>query len=134
MYRSVSGGGFGVRLKSGGRVFAGMPLVVLEISGGGTFGGGTFGGGTFGGEGFAGGCVGAAFTGKGGGMLGGFGICGFADETGGGVCSGGPNRSFAWACCPQDLTLHGRRNVPFTGAFVPLIKKLPWPLPLPTML
>ena len=117
MYKSVSGGGFGVRLKSGGRVFAGIPLTLLEISGGGTFGGGTFGGGTFGGEGFAGGCVGAAFTGKGGGMLGGFGICGFADGTGGGVCSGGPNRSFgmlcclALACCPQDeLTLHGRLN------------------------
>ena len=131
-----------MRLKSGGRVFAGIPLAVLEIFGGGTFGGGTFGGGTFGGEGFAGGCVGAAFTGTGGGMLGGFGICGFANGTGGGVCSGGPNRSFSML--PRlGMLSSGRldiarptepRGAPFTGAFVPLVKELPCPLPLPAML
>ena len=120
-----------------------MPLGALEISGGGTFGGGTFGGGTFGGEGFGAGGIGACFTGKGGGLLGGFGICGFAAGTGGGVRSGGPRRSFgmlpllgALSSGRKDIARPTEpRGVPFTGAVGPytvgpFAVELPWPLPL----
>ena len=116
-----------------------MPLV--ELGGtfaGGTFGGGSFGGGTFGGEGFAGGGIGACFTGTGGGLLGGFGICGFAAGMGGGVCSGGPKRSFGtlpllgalssgWKDIARPTEPHG---IPFRGALGPFAEELPWPLPL----
>ena len=67
---------------------------------------------------------------------------GFAAGIAGGVCSGGPNRSFGML--PRlGMISSGRldiarptepRGVPFTGAFVPLVEELPWPLPLPAML